>query len=787
MKRFLLAASLSIAVGAIAAPITPEQALERLSGAESPLKSATATAVSFKYAKSIDNKNALYLYQRGENNGYVVLSADDAITPVLGYCDEGALPAEFNQLPDNMQYWLNSLAEQIDFAVKHPVEKKLINRAAKKTIQPLCTTKWNQSAPFNNKCPQYNGKTCVTGCVATALAQVLKYYNWPYYGVGTHTYTWKEGGNKELTFDYGATQFDWANMIDSYNGSYTTREADAVSTLMYACGVGVDMMYTPNSSGAYSRNLVRVLVENFNYDKGIKYVGRQYYNLSDWEDLVYENLNTYGPVLYDGQSNNGGHQFVCDGYKSGYFHFNWGWGGMSDGWFLLTALDPGQQGIGGSTSGYNFRQNIVTGVQTLHTSDDYAYQVTWEGDFKYEGYTASTRKISFSGSFYNHTPWTMSRLTWACELQPVDGGETYRTATQGINNMNPYSGFSNHTFEYKLPSNLPDGTYIVYPVWSADATNFQKIPVPVNCIQSYKLTLSNGEVTMEADEPAELVAAQLALQSDLYIGSPFKCTAKLNNMSNDKEYSGILTVAIKQNSNWVAMGNDIAVTLQPGARNVDWEYVSPFYTLEDATVNPGACQIYIMEFTGDSYTPILGGQTYTIKEEATPNLSISNFSMPDNQLLEDLTATFTLNCSDGYFAGNVELYICDESYRILATFPSEFIAVKATSAAAPEKAASVGSTNVTIHANWPNGEENTRYGAVVFANNNQLNYPQWFTTGLHTGIKSIGNDEVTAVSTQYFNLAGMPVAKGNLTKGIYIVKETLSDGNVKVRKINNVK
>ena len=131
-------------------------------------------------------------------------------------------------------------------------------------------------------------------------------------------------------------------MIDSYNGSYTDEQAAAVAYLMKACGYSCDMAYTPNSSGALSINAAKALFENFKYNPNLQYLNRDYLSATEWENIIYAELAAKRPVLYGGRSSSVGHEFVCDGYDgNGYFHFNWGWGGMSDGYFLLDALNPG--------------------------------------------------------------------------------------------------------------------------------------------------------------------------------------------------------------------------------------------------------------------------------------------------------------------------------------------------------------------------------------------------------------------------------------------------------------
>ena len=385
MKHTLLTALLAVgAVVANAATLTPEAALARAS--ELMPRSTRPAAPStirpdLKLTLAADGQPTVYVFANG-TRGYLVAAADDACPALLGYSDKDKFSGE--AMAPALQYWLQEYSRQVAYArtqsntVKVPAKARPVRAA----IAPMVATRWNQDAPFNNDCPVINGERSVTGCVATALAQVMKYHNWPEHGTSSHSYTYN---GQTISADFAKTTYDWANMRDVYTSSATAAQNAAVATLMFNCGVAVDMQYTAQESSSASFSVPAALINYFNYDKGVRYIPRDLYGLYDWEDLVYENLVTYGPVQYSGQSESGGHSFVCDGYSSdGYFHINWGWGGMSDGYFLLTALDPETQGIGGSTSSLlsysaakssskypeKFGTGIIDGVIASETSNN---------------------------------------------------------------------------------------------------------------------------------------------------------------------------------------------------------------------------------------------------------------------------------------------------------------------------------------------------------------------------------------------------------------------------------
>ena len=187
--------------------------------------------------------------------------------------------------------------------------------------------KWNQDSPYNNLCPIINistSKRAVTGCVATGMAQVMKYYQWPVTGTGSNSYT-TSTKHIPLSLNFSQTTFDWANMTETYNGSSSAAQKNAVATLMYNCGVSVNMDYA-ESSGAASTASAKALVNKFGYNPNIQHIDRRYYTRDEWKSIIKDELSAARPVLYGGDDGTSGHFFVCDGYDNNdFFHFNWGW------------------------------------------------------------------------------------------------------------------------------------------------------------------------------------------------------------------------------------------------------------------------------------------------------------------------------------------------------------------------------------------------------------------------------------------------------------------------------
>ncbi len=357
MKKILFAMLLAGAVGAYAAPLSPEAALEAALGEMPGFRARSTSAYelnSFRLVKTIDAGSA-YIY-RTDGGQFIIAAGDDSATfPLLGYGD--TTNGETSVIPPAMEWLVKGLTSR-------PMRKAAEN-VSRESISPMVTTRWNQDEPYNNDCPTERRSKTMTGCEATAAAQILKYFEYPAQGVGTASYTWKPsyGTSQNLIFNYDENPFDWDNMLDVYQqGEYTEAQSNAVSLLMYGLGVGMKMQYGYISSGCFDVDGANCLATYFKYDQGVTLPMAEFYTVEEWTDLVYRQIAQQRPVLYTGSTvYNEGHAFVCDGYdgaEGDFFHINWGWGGDYDGYYRLTALDPEGQGIGGGSGAFTEANSI---------------------------------------------------------------------------------------------------------------------------------------------------------------------------------------------------------------------------------------------------------------------------------------------------------------------------------------------------------------------------------------------------------------------------------------------
>ena len=311
--------------------------------------------------RSQGHEDGYYIFDRPEG-GVVFVADDDAIgRTVLGYTDSGSYDAD--NLPPGLQDWLAQVTVLMNAVHEGKIKKENVQRKAGTiVVDALIQTQWGQRTPYNNLCPKPNEQTvsneqrCLTGCVATAMAQVMKYWKWPKQGNGSVSY-YDEGCGQTLSRDLSSDYYDWGKMLDYYGlnqlhggyNNYTDVQATAVATLMRDCGYAVHMYYTLEWSSASISASATSMRDYFHYSAEAKYISfnKNYYSEDTWHALIRQDLKASQPVLYRGANNESGHAFILDGYNTGgYYHVNWGWNGDDDGWFMLTSLNGFNNGQG---------------------------------------------------------------------------------------------------------------------------------------------------------------------------------------------------------------------------------------------------------------------------------------------------------------------------------------------------------------------------------------------------------------------------------------------------------
>lgn len=521
-KSLLLSVALTLTSAVCyASPLTPDAALARIKttkNSQMRLKMA-AHKPRLVHTHAVDGKATLYVFNQSNAAGFVILSADDTAPAILGYSDTGCIDAD-NMAPALVD-WMNGMSQEINSVATGKRKPKTagsttpdVFSATWSEVEPLITTEWDQDEPYYNSCPSEGGDQCVTGCVATAMAQVMNYYQWPIRPKGTSFFNG--------SIDYSTEPvYDWDNMSDRYyyifnpeTGYFeynpvdpTDAQCRAVAQLMYNIGTAVGMNYGVDGSGAVANYLVEcgVMANNFSYDKRVKWADRSDYSHDKWETLIYNELSTNHPVFYSGRDAiyNTGHAFVCDGYKKeigtdgntrNLFHINWGWGGNANGYYILTAfyngdnaLVPTGTGIGGGGENYADSQGAIINLRIPGTTPELfsleAFELSADNTSPYWAEPISRFETGVTyylkGKVVNGC-YSDSKTTYhfAVEFKNEDNSSFNKTVVYDTN----YELSFNEEVMYvpfQLPEDLEDGEYeVILKYWTTDKTDLKVVTLP---------------------------------------------------------------------------------------------------------------------------------------------------------------------------------------------------------------------------------------------------------------------------------------------------------------------
>lgn len=366
-----------------------------------------------RLVKDKSTEGALYLFNRGKDAGFVIVSAEEhAPNPIVGYSDHGSIDPK--DMPDAMKEWLQFYVREAKAMERQHLgghadyissqEQRMQVRNLSGEVGPLLgEIAWNQGDPYNQMTPTINGEHALTGCVATATAQIMYYHRWPQRGTGSFTY-YDNGCGKTLTANFGEHTYDWDAMTPTYSGTSSANSGNAVALLMSDVGIAVQMEYSLTFSASYTSDVAPALREYFGYDPAVFSARRSDFSTEDWTNLLKRELNAGRPVVYSGVPlhSSAGHAFVCDGFNDqDYYHFNWGWSGGGNGWFLLSTMNP--NGGDGFTEEHEMVCNIARPGQADAPVES---TFTWE-------YVPETATLHCSGTgnmpeYYiesNEFPW----------------------------------------------------------------------------------------------------------------------------------------------------------------------------------------------------------------------------------------------------------------------------------------------------------------------------------------------------------------------------------------------
>ena len=510
MKKILF--SLSLFLLSLMAQAGPRSLEEMKSVAASVLKTKISTTrVNSEVTPEVFKEGVQFTVLGYKAGGYVVVANDDEFSPVLGYSDASF---SIDNMPPAMQWWLNAIDEALTNNLKSG-KISLSGADVKKSSYPesvdmLLTTEWDQSEPYNSVIAKELGGNYLTGCVATAMAQTMKYHNYPVNGQGYKSYMCipKTGNPVQLNVDFEATTYEWNNMLDFYNsrfGNYTEEQANAVGTLMFHCGVAVEMSYGLDASGSHNYLAAAALRDYFKYNT--KYYYRDIYNTEEWMNIIYEELANNRPIVYGGSTvDNYGHSFVIDGYDSnGLVHVNWGWSGGGTAYCDIAVLNSGQ---GSFSEGQDMvilhddkePEIAYTSQWGIMPSATYSNGQTIKGVFNINVADYYTTDLEYTATnLFNLDPDKFNGEL-ALMAQPLNGGAAEPLNKETLKGLNIYAGFSNYTRTADA-SSLSDGEYRLYIATKATKeSEWQTVRTNEDIVNNYILIKNGNNLSLTPGE-----------------------------------------------------------------------------------------------------------------------------------------------------------------------------------------------------------------------------------------------------------------------------------------------
>ena len=652
-KLYVFVLSVIAVLAANAEPVSRSEALQK-ARQFMPGKQFNANQASSRSKRVMADKEPFYIFN-AEEGGFVVISGDDRTVPVIGYSEKGQLLQD--DMPDNLRSWLDGYAEQLQ-AIENGEATPALPRSAKVTrgvsakpaIAPLIKTTWNQSGPYSLLTPTYThtnnnnevvSDPTVTGCVATALAQVMNYYQWPASCPALEGYTTSTLGlNVEALT---ATTFNWSLMKNSYADSETGEEAYEVSKLMRYIGQAIHMNYNLAENGGSAGSAdMNVMINTFGYSKQVYSESRGNYTTAEWEDMLYRELAAGRPVLYDGAANTGtGHQFICDGYDgNGLFHINWGWGSYQDNYFVISLANPTDTGIGGGTgkSGYIFRQGAVFGFQPGSVNEPEIPVITSNVDgFSDATYSRSSGDEDFvsisTGSCkiyasYSYVPTNTYNIEAAWALWQNDQvlGIVSNISNKTINNTQLSAGWSSIRYSpspVSFGAGLPDGDYRLVQVWRPQGSTGDW--TVMSSMKSLRVNISGNTLTICKPQytPVTYTVNDVDFGGKLAVGKVAKVVVNLTNTCDANQEPLYLWVG--DGSSWAGKGMasvdpgttgnaeilytptnsgeySVKITSDESGNEVMWSSTITIYGVVQTTID-GIVYKYV---EGDDYADIVG-------------------------------------------------------------------------------------------------------------------------------------------------------------------------------------
>lgn len=477
--------------------LSPDEAIEALDNSHirkiSPVAHASIQ-LAHTVVDGVSGQPTVYVFNGAPSGGFCIAAADDTVGDILlGYSDSSSFDS--TALHPGMEW----LLEMYSARVAEASARRSSSRSTRVEVPPMSSTMWAQGAPYNDLCPMVMGSRTAAGCVAVAVAQVMKVHQWPASGTGSKEYSYtlveaESNPTVSVGSDFGAHTYQWDQMLDSYLEGSTAGQREAVAQLAFDCGVAASTAYS-SSSSARSIDAGRGMLEHFAYDKGMRYLDRKWFAYSEWEEIIYSQLRQGRPVVYSGSGETTAHTFLIDGADaSGFFHFNWGWYGISDGYYSLADLSPADPGD--VTRSFNWAQNILVDI-TPDAGSPLAGCIAIADVLGTNRtvYNADTDYINILGGFYSFAlgtvQYSLGLLVDTETPQYVSALGGMLDTTWGYGQMAVYAG------------SFPEGEYDVYPVFKTMSGEWMKMYYNRSITSGHLHFVKNGSTLTVTGSGAE--------------------------------------------------------------------------------------------------------------------------------------------------------------------------------------------------------------------------------------------------------------------------------------------
>lgn len=749
-------------------------------------------------ASFVSPEEPFYIYNLGDK-AFVIVSGDDIAEPILAYGNDRAFEA--NNVPVQVKYWLQMYADEMEYALsqkRYSFQKQdvsFIKSEYPAEVAPIMKyndtpIQWDQNSPFKDQCPNYRGERSVAGCVATALGQIMYFHRYPEKGRGGNKVYITDTYMISQEYDFNSSHFNFDDMLPHYyTGKYTIEQGEAVADFTHAIGVAVDMDYAPEGSGAKSLDVGSAMVKYFGYDKNIHYAMRDYFTLEEWQNMLKGEISAGRPVCYAGTSTSIGHQFVFEGYdKNNFFYINWGWAGMSDGYFRLSALAPSSLGIGGGSAtsgGFIFNQAMWLGLQPpTEDSTPVSFFIMHNTNLsvdKSQVLAGETVTLSMDNYYNGSVDFTG---VFAVVLEDANEEQKPLVVSNPLTVKCGYgregsSGVPALSMVASIPADIEDGRYYMYIASQQNnELGWSRIRANAGYNDRYLVNVKDGMAVFTSVVTEPMGEGTITADHAIYKNVTSQFTVNVTNVGLS-EYFGIGRIAIFTETdgvpNIVGFCGEYQLSL-PVGKPTSIVYKGTIEAPQGQTIQQGKYKACLVVEHQGRYYQMTDAIDVEIKRSPTgmANLTVTDLNVYGTSLAYDgtLGGKFTMKTNRVVFGGPVGIVIFKKGANSGSACWEDEIFLDSNEA-------------TTLHFSAPVQWEPGEYKASIRYNQGYTNEVSSFNFEVLDISDSLDEvpSENNVIAEEYYSLSGVRL-NSKPSKGIYMVRCQTNEGirTVKVSK-----